>query len=70
MTVYLIDKKTNELKRTFNNVIKWAVNFVEYNNVGRAKVYCNTDVEYFSDENPETVEVVDEETENTESDNQ
>ena len=66
MTVYLIDKNTNETKRTFNDVIGWADNFVEYNNGGRAKIYCNTEVEYFSDKEPEKVEVNDEETETEE----
>ena len=58
MEVYLINKETNEIVRTFNNVINWSENFVEYDNGGRAKIYCDTEVEYFTDVAP--VEVVDE----------
>ena len=51
MTVYLIDKETNEIKSTYNNVIEWGFNFVEYMNGGyRAKMYCDTETEYFTDE--------------------
>ena len=50
MTVYLIDIETNEVKTTYDNVIEWGFNFVEYMNGGyRAKTYCDTETEYFSD---------------------
>lgn len=49
MTIYLINKETNELIQTFNNVISWTYNSVTYLNSGyRAKMYCGED-EYFTD---------------------
>lgn len=59
--IYLINSETNETIRTFENVIEWDYNFVEYDNGGyRSKMYCNEN-EYFSDK-----EVIVEETENNE----
>ena len=61
MTVYLINKETNETIQTFENANAWGVNFIEYNNGGYpAKMYCNEN-EYFTDK-----EVIVEETENNE----
>ena len=52
--IYLINKETNEVIQTFEDVIEWGENFVEYNNGGyRAKMYCSEN-EYFTD-----VEVID-----------
>ena len=48
MKVYLINAETNELVSEYDNVIRWGYNFVEYNNGGRAKIYCNEN-EYFTD---------------------
>jgi hypothetical protein len=57
MKIYLMDKETNEIIQTFDNVIEWSSDFVEYNNSGyRAKMYCS-DNEYFTD-----IEVIVEET--------
>ena len=53
MKVYLINKETNEIVREFENVINWSYNFVEYNNGGRAKIYCDTETEYFTDKEAE-----------------
>ena len=51
MKIYLIDRKTNETKNAYDNVISWRENYVEYLNGGyRGKLYCNTKTEYFSDE--------------------
>jgi hypothetical protein len=57
MKVYLINKETNEVDREFDNVINWSYNFVEYNNNGRAKIYCDIETEYFTD-NVEVIEDV------------
>lgn len=49
--IYLINKETNEIIRTFalEDVIEWGENFIEYSNGGyRAKTYCNEN-EYFTD---------------------
>ena len=47
--IYLINSETKEVINTFNNVIAWGNNFVEYTQNGlRAKIYCN-DNEYFTD---------------------
>lgn len=49
MTIYLINAETNETIRTFEDVIAWGSNFVEYMNGGyRAKMYCSEN-EYFTD---------------------
>lgn len=49
MKIYLINADTNETIQTFDDVISWGANFVEYNNGGfRAKMYCNEN-EYFTD---------------------
>lgn len=51
MKVYLIDRETNEIKNTYDNVISWGINYVEYLNGGfRAKIYCNEETEYFTNE--------------------
>ena len=53
MVIYLVKNKTNELICTFENVIKWENNFVEYKNgIYKSKVYCNLDEEYFTDQLP------------------
>ena len=49
MTIYLISRETGELLATYENVTRWAENFVEYNNGGRAKTYCDIETEYFTD---------------------
>ena len=48
MKIYQLYKGSNELIREYNDVIRWGVNFVEYRNGGRCKIYCNPD-EYFTD---------------------
>lgn len=49
MTIYLINAETNETIQTFENVIAWGNNFVEYDNGGyRSKIYCGEN-EYFTD---------------------
>ena len=55
MEVYLTDRETKEIKQTFRNVTNWAENYVEYYNGGRAKTYCDTEAEYFTDISPEEV---------------
>ena len=52
MTIYLIKKESGELIATYNNVTRWAEDFVEYNNGGRAKSYCDVEKEYFTDIEP------------------
>lgn len=50
MEIYLIDRETNKIKSTYTNVIKWGADFVEFTNNGlRAKIYCNAEIEYFTD---------------------
>lgn len=51
MKVYLLNKETNETINEYNNIITWGDNFVEYNNGGRCKIYCNEN-EYFTDIDP------------------
>ena len=59
MVVYLKNKETSEVINTYTNVIRWGYDFVEYNNNGyRGKTYCNTETEYFTDETPENMELV------------
>lgn len=50
MKIYLINRETNEIIDTYENVYNWAENFVEFTN-GRfdAKHYCNIETEYFTD---------------------
>lgn len=50
MTIYLKNSETNETIQTFENVIEWGDNFVEYYNGNnyRAKTYCGEN-EYFTD---------------------
>lgn len=57
MEIYLIDNETNEIKQTYQNVEKWAYNFVEFTNGGRCKIYCDIEKEHFSNEKPELMEV-------------
>ena len=48
MKVYLVNAETNEIIETFENVVEWGYNFVEYLNGGYpAKIYCNEN-EYFT----------------------
>lgn len=54
MKVYLINNETNEIISEYNNVTNWSYNFVEFDNNGKCKIYCNED-EYFTDINPEEV---------------
>lgn len=49
MKVYLIDLETQNVLQEFNNVIEWGFDFVEYDNGGRGKFYCNPEKEYFTD---------------------
>lgn len=49
MKVYLIDLETQNVLQEFNNVIEWGFDFVEYENSGRAKIYCDSEKEYFTD---------------------
>ncbi|MBQ2871595.1 hypothetical protein IJE86_07830 [bacterium] len=55
MTIYLINRETGELINTYNNVTRWAEDFVEYNNGGRAKSYCEVESELFTDTYTEKV---------------
>ena len=58
MTIYLIDKETNEIKGTYSNVDKWSANFVECTSNGlRTKIYCDSETEYFTNEAPKVKEV-------------
>ena len=50
MKIYLVSLETNEILATYTNVIRWSYNFVEYNNSGRCKIYCDTEKEYFTAE--------------------
>jgi hypothetical protein len=60
MEIYLINNETNEVTQTYQNVEIWGYNFVEYRNNGmRGKIYCDTNIEHFSDKMPEIVEVSD-----------
>lgn len=52
MTIYLIDTKTKKVIHEYSNVVEWGINFVEYDNYGRAKIYCSEN-ECFTDKNPE-----------------
>lgn len=63
MTIYLVDLQTQEIKETFENVIRWSANFVEYNNNGRGKRYCDENTEYFTDKLEHTPEQFNEELE-------
>ena len=50
--IYLINTESKEVINTYNNVISWGINFVEYAPKGlRVKIYCN-DNEYFTDTLP------------------
>lgn len=60
MEIYLLEKETNNLIQTFNNVTDWAENYVCYTVSGQmGKIYCDTEIEYFSDEMPLFEENVD-----------
>lgn len=51
MMVYLIDKNTNEIIQTFENVQEWNEEYVVYDNSGFiGKTYCDPEAEYFTDE--------------------
>lgn len=56
MEIYLINAETNEVIETFKNVLDWGFNFVEYENSGRAKIYCDSEKEYFTDKPIENTE--------------
>lgn len=56
MKVYLINNETNEIVNQYSNVISWGFNFVEYDNGGRCKIYCDIETEHFSDTKPEIME--------------
>lgn len=58
MEVYLIDFKTNEVKQTFTNVIKFGYNWVEFDNGGRCKLYCDVETEYFTDAKLEEIDEI------------
>lgn len=48
MEVYLVNKETNEILRTFTDVKSWNETFVEFKNGGfRSKIYCGEN-EYFT----------------------
>ena len=50
MKVYLIDRHKEEIKQTYDGVISWRADFVEYLNRGcRSKIYCDLNTEYFTD---------------------
>lgn len=49
MKIYLKNKETNEVINEYSNVIAWGVDFVEYDEGGRAKIYCDAETEYFTD---------------------
>lgn len=57
MKVYLINVETNEVINTYDKVLHWGYNYVEYDNNGRAKIYCSEN-EYFTDKEPEVIEEV------------
>lgn len=48
MTVYLIDVKTSEVKNTYTNVINFGYDWVEFDNNGRCKLYCDPETEFFT----------------------
>lgn len=48
MIVYLIDIESGEVKQTYTNVISFSHNYVEFDNNGRCKIYCNPEIEFFS----------------------
>ena len=50
--IYLINSETNEIIYEYSNILDWGFNFVEFENYGRCKIYCN-DNEYFTDVLPE-----------------
>ena len=56
MKVYLKNLETNEIISEYDNVIHWGYNFVEFNNGGRCKIYCNTETEYFTDIESDVIE--------------
>lgn len=47
--IYLIDNETKETIQSYSNVINWGYDFIEYNNGGRCKIYCDSEKEHFSD---------------------
>ena len=50
--VYLVNKETNEVINTFNNVIEWDEQSVLYQaGKGRGKIYAGEN-EYFTDREP------------------
>lgn len=56
MTIYLIDKKTNEILDILTNVVSFTENCVDFNFDGRrGKRYCGEN-EIFTDQEPNTNE--------------
>ena len=53
MKIYLKNLETNEIISEYTNVFAWGADFVEYDDNGRAKFYCNPETEYFTDEESE-----------------
>ena len=50
MKIYLINKETNEVLNTYENVISWDSTYVEFRNGKyRSKHYCNVEIEYYTD---------------------
>lgn len=54
MKVYLKSLETDEIINEYDKVLVWDYNFVEFNNGGRCKIYCDTEKEYFTDINNDT----------------
>ena len=61
MVVYLVSMETNEVINTYTTVINFGYNWVEFDNNGRCKLYCDGENEFFTDTKPEEV-IVDEPT--------
>lgn len=64
MKIYLIDRETGKVEKTYTNVINWNETFVEFINGGFiGKIYCNSEIEYFSNENQINVDELNEQLE-------
>ena len=57
MMIYLKSIETNEIINEYDNVIQWGYNFVEFDNGGRCKIYCDSEKEYFTDKDNELEEI-------------
>lgn len=53
MEVYLIDIETDKVINTYTNIIGFGYNWVEFENNGRCKLYCDPETEFFTDTLPE-----------------